>query len=103
MKNLSAVIPVNKNIVKDLLTKSDLAGYDINASPGEAPTVDGVRLFQPEITWVNFEIPADKITDVANIEGETSIIMDDLRQAAKKYLEANEERPAGYITPSNNN
>lgn len=91
MKNLTATIPVNRNIVEDLLAKSDLAGYDIKASYGEA---------QKELIWVNFEVPADKVTDIANIEGEAPVIMADLRQAAKKYLtDEFNNRATGYTKP----
>jgi len=86
MNYISTIIQVNKNTAEDLVAKSDLAAFDIKVSLGEAPTINGARLFDPEVIWVRFEIPADRVSDIANIEGDVPVIMSHLQQAAKKYL-----------------
>jgi len=87
MKNLSAIIPVNDNLVDSILTDN----ADMFTNLGiKAERVDSAQLFKSGLALIHFIVPEDKVSAVTRIDTGVSAIVDDLRQAAKNYLDANE-------------
>lgn len=98
MKNLYATIPVSLDNLELLESDKFQIRYGVNVTVGEPTKIEkklgesakanGVRAFR-DARLVKFEVPVNEIPYVANLPVGCGPFMDDLRQAAKKYLAEN--------------
>ena len=95
---------------------TELAKYGIKARKVSVEEVivsveNAPLLFDTNRVWIQLEIPDNKVSEIANLEGEADFILDGLRENAKKYLAESvnkpskcrcktngmDERPTGYL------